>query len=52
MDPDNSTAEDGNPKDKNRAIDARGLSGKPGTVKMIYICYNSYRGCMSSFGRM
>ena len=52
MDPDNSTAEDGNPNVKNKVIDARGLSGKPGTVNMIYICYNSYRGCVSSFGRM
>ena len=41
MDPDNSTGEDGNPKVKNKAIDARGLSGKPGTVNMIYVCYNS-----------
>ena len=41
MDPDNSAGEDGNPKVKNKAIDARGLSGKPGIVNMIYVCYNS-----------
>ena len=40
MDPDNSAGEDGNPKVKNKAIDARGLSGKPGIVNMIYVCYN------------
>ena len=41
MDPNNSAGEDGNPKVKNKAIDARGLSGKPGIVNMIYVCYNS-----------
>ena len=40
MDPDNSAGESGNPKVKNKAIDARGLSGKPGIVNMIYVCYN------------